>query len=329
MESLTWEARRVEGAGRDGAKTEEGLGLATPKHHINRIVRYVPAVIMAALVLGLSLLIVPGCSGKSAQDPENGIAGTLVIRGSDTMVNLTAAWAQGFMSANKQAQISVQGGGSSTGFAALVDGSTDLATASRPIKDTERKALQDKGKTVVEMVVAFDAVTIVVNAANSITDLTLAQLADILTGKITNWKEVGGSDRAITVYSRESSSGTYAFVQEKVMGGADYVASARLMPSTESIVQAVAQDKTAIGYVGLGYVIDAIKVLGVAKDAQSPSVRPSVAAVLDETYPVARSLFVYSAGEPSPLGRAFIDFCLSPAGAGITAEIGFIPSGGR
>jgi phosphate transport system substrate-binding protein len=284
--------------------------------------------LVMGLVLGATLLAVPGCSGTPGGDTSGGLTGTLVVRGSDTMVNLTAAWAEGFMSANEGAQVSVQGGGSSTGFAALVDGSTDLATASRPIKDSERKALQDKGSIPVENVVAFDAVTMIINPQSPITSLTLAQLSDILTGKIANWKAVGGPDLAITVYSRESSSGTYAFVQEHVMGKADYVSSARLMPSTESIVQAVAQDRTAIGYVGLGYVTDATKTLGVAKDGQSASVMPSVLSVLDGSYPVARSLYIYSAGELSPLGQAFIEFCLSEPGAEITTEIGFVPTSG-
>lgn len=239
------------------------------------------------------------------------------------MVNLAAAWAESFMAANQGVQVSVQGGGSSTGFAALVDGSTDLANASRPIKDSEKQALEAKGKTPVEFIVAYDAVTMIVNPANPLKSLTLAQLSDILTGKVKNWKAVGGPDRGITVYSRESSSGTYAFVQEHVVGQRDFASSARLMPSTESILQAVAQDKTGIGYVGLGYVTSSVSAVGVAKEVGSTPVVPAVTTVLDQSYPISRALYIYSAGNPSALGNSFIEFCVSPAGGRLAQEAGF------
>jgi phosphate transport system substrate-binding protein len=273
--------------------------------------------LLLALVATMAVGGLAGCRPKTRA--------TLVIRGSDTMVNLTAAWAESFMAANQGVQVSVQGGGSSTGFAALVDGSTDLANASRPIKDSETKALEAKGKPPMEFIVAYDAVTMIVNPANPLKSLTLAQFSDILTGKVTNWKDVGGPDQGITVYSRESSSGTYAFVQEQVMGKADFVSSARLMPSTESILQAVAQDKTGLGYVGLGYVTSGVSVLGVAREAGATPVVPTVASVLDKSYPISRALYIYSAGAPSVLGNSFIEFCVSQTGGQITQEMGFVP----
>lgn len=230
------------------------------------------------------------------------------------------------MNANPGVQVSVSGGGSATGFAALVDGSVDLANASRPIKDSERKALEDKGKAPVEHVVAYDAVTMIVNPSNTVRSLTMAELADILTGKITNWKDVGGPDSPITVYSRETSSGTYAFVKEHVMKGEDYAASARLMPSTQSIVEAVAQDRTGIGYVGLGYVTDTVVALSVAPEAGAQPVVASVDTAANGTYPLARPLFIYSAGEPGELAQVFIDFCSSEAGCRIAADLGFVPA---
>jgi len=290
-----------------------------------RTVRPILAVVIAA---GLTLCAPSGCAGPADGQAPGGPGETLVIRGSDTMVNLVAAWAEGFMSANPNLRVSVQGGGSASGFAALIDGSTDLASASRPIKVSEIKALEAKDKSAIERVVAYDAVVFIVNPHNPVSDLTMAELSGILTGGITNWKDVGGPNTEITIYGRESSSGTYAFVQEKVMGGADYVTRARLMPSTVSIAQAVAQDKTGVGYVSLGYLTSLIKIVGVAQDSVSAPVVPSAVTVLDSSYPIARSLYFYSAGAPSRSGEAFVEFCLSKIGADIASEVGFVPTGG-
>ncbi len=284
----------------------------------------VGGVAAAALALVAASVVLPGCG--RGEPGQAAASGSLVIRGSDTMVNLSAAWAEAFMTANPGVQVSVSGGGSSTGFTALVDGSVDLANASRPIKDSERQALEAKGKPPVEHVVAYDAVTMIVNPANSVRSLTISQLGDILTGKVTNWRQVGGPDLAITVYSRETSSGTYAFVREHVMDNADYVSSARLMPSTQSIVEAVAQDKTGIGYVGLGYVTDAVAALAVAPEAGGEAVAASVETAADGTYALARPLFVYSADEPGELARLFIAFCTSETGRDIASEMGFVPA---
>lgn len=281
---------------------------------------------LTVLALGL---VVSGC-GVSERPIADGLNGTLVIRGSDTLVNLSAAWAEAFMEAHPGVVVSVSGGGSSTGFAALIDRSVDLGNASRPIKDTERQALADKGTPAVEHVVALDAVTMIVHSSNPLNDLTMAQLSSILTGAVTNWSELAGPDQAITIYSRETSSGTYAFIKEHVMGDADYAASARLMPSTEAILQAVAQDVGGIGYVGLGYVTDSVRALKVAAAAGDDPVEATTANAASGVYPLARNLFVYSAGEPNELARAFLDFCTSEAGRAITEEMGFVaPLGGN
>lgn len=286
---------------------------------------------MTALALVVIGLVAAGTFSACRSKPEaSGQGGALVIRGSDTMVNLSGAWAEAFMQANPGVRVSVIGGGSATGFAALIDGSADLANASRPIKDSESTSLAAKGKPAVEHVVAIDAVTMIVHPSNPVRSLTMDQLADIFTGRVTNWKDVGGPDLPVTVYSRETSSGTYAFVKEHVMKNADYTASARLMPSTESILQAVAQDKGGIGYIGTGYLTDAAAALSVAGAEGSDPVRPTVEAAASGLYPLARPLFVYSAGEPSQLAQAFIDFTTSEAGRRITTEMGFVaPSGGK
>lgn len=285
--------------------------------------------VASALGVLVLALVTAGCGG--GQDTTtDGLQGTLVIRGSDTLVNLSAGWAEAFMNANPGVMVSVSGGGSSTGFAALIDGSVDLGTASRPIKETERQALADKGTPAVEHVVALDAVTMIVHPSSPITSLTMAELADLLTGRITNWSALGGPDQKVTVYSRETSSGTYAFVREHVMDDADYVASARLMPSTEAILQAVAQDIGGIGYIGLGYLTDEVRALTVAADAASSPVEATTENAADGTYPLARNLLVYSAGEPGELAQAFLNFCVSEPGKAITEEMGFVaPLGGN
>lgn len=278
---------------------------------------------VAALVVAVALSGATGC--RREPPVTDGLSGTLVIRGSDTLVNLSAAWAEAFMELNPGVQVSVSGGGSSTGFAALIDGSGDLANASRPIKSSERQALETKGKPAVEHVVALDAVTMIVNPSNPLESLTMGQLADILTGRVTNWRQVGGSDQAITVYSRETSSGTYAFVREHVMGNEDYVASARLMPSTESVLQAVAQDRGGLGYIGMGYLTPAVKALKLAPTADATPVEATEENAVSGAYPLARPLYVYSAGEPGEIARAFIEFATSEAGRRIAVEMGFVP----
>jgi len=259
---------------------------------------------------------------------DDGAETSLVIRGSDTLVNLSAAWAEAFMEANEGVLVSVSGGGSSTGFAALIDGSVDLATASRRVEEEERRVLEDNGTPPVEHVVALDAVTLVVNPANPVDSLTIGQLAGILTGRLTSWADVGGPDIGITVYSRETSSGTYAFVREQVMNDEDYVSSARLMPSTEAIKQAVAQDEGGIGYIGMGYLTDRVKALAVARDETSEAVEATTENAASGEYPLARGLYIYSAGEPGGLAQRFIDFCTSEAGRAITVEMGFVPPAG-
>jgi phosphate transport system substrate-binding protein len=278
-------------------------------------------------VLVLAIAVVAGMTAGCRRDegPAEGLSGSLVIRGSDTLVNLSAAWAEAFMGVHPGVQVSVSGGGSSTGFAALIDGSVELASASRAIRSSEREALEGKGRPAVEHVIGLDAVTMILHPSNTLESLTMAQLADILTGRTRNWREVGGPDQSITIYSRETSSGTYAFVKEHVMKNEDFTSSARLMPSTESILQAVAQDRGGIGYIGLGYVTDAVKALKVAPEAGATPVEPSEANAASGTYPLARPLFVYSAGETSELAQAFLDFCVSPAGRAITTEMGFVP----
>ncbi len=291
------------------------------------------ALAAVALVAGIAAVTAAagGCArgrpgGPGASGPAEG---ALVVRGSDTMVNLAAAWAEAFMAANPDIEVSVSGGGSSTGFSSLIDGSADLADASRAIKDSERQSLEGKGRPPVEHVVAVDAVAVVVNPANPVTSLNLGQLAGLLTGRVTNWRDVGGPDLAVTIYSRETSSGTFAFMQERVTAKRDFSGEARLLPATEAILLAVAQDRGGLGYVGLGYVTKDVRALPIAPDDWgAAAVEPSATTAADGRYPLSRPLFIYSAGTPGRFAQLFLDFCVSETGREITAAMGFVPPPG-
>ena len=253
----------------------------------------------------------------------------LTVKGSDTMVHLAGSWAEDFMVINKNADVSVTGGGSGTGIAALLNGTTDVCIASREIKEKEVKQAQEAGIIPKEIVVARDGIAVVVNPANPVSVLSVEQLGKIYTGAYSSWKEVGGPDEKIVVLSRESSSGTYVFFQERVMNKADYSKNALLMPATSSIIQSVSQDKWAIGYVGLGYALEAgvrVKMLAVKDNEDSQEVMPSVDVVKSGEYPISRPLYFYTNGEPKGIVKTFIDFCLSAPGQKIVLETGYVPN---
>lgn len=281
--------------------------------------RWLYATVAAALVL------MAGCAPKN----ESGAPAekkTLTIKGSDTMVQLAQAWAEAFMKKHPETQVSVTGGGSNTGVAALINRATDICNASRPIKPEELEQAKAKGTEVKEFVVAQDALSVIVHKSNPVSELTLAQLKDIYTGKITNWKQVGGPDRNIVLNSRETSSGTYVFFQEHVLGkGTPFSEKAMLQPATSQIVQTVAQDAGGIGYVGLGYVTDAVKTVSLKKDDASPAVRGSIETVLDGSYPLARPLFEYTAGEPQGVVKQWLDWVMGPEGQEIVKRLDFVP----
>lgn len=253
----------------------------------------------------------------------------LQVKGSDTLVHVSSGWAENFMKANPDIEVSVTGGGSGTGIAALINGTADLANASRPIKDKEIKLAKENGVNPMEWVVGMDGIGVIVNPKNPINELTMDQIKNIFTGKAENWKTVGGPNKGIVLYTRDSSSGTFAFFQEHVLGKDDYSVKARRMPSNSAIVQSVADDKYAIGYVGLGYVTEAgdrVKALLVKADDKSKGVEPTVATVKDGTYPISRALLVYSNGQPKGDVKEFVDFMLSEAGQKVVLDMGFVPN---
>ncbi len=281
----------------------------------------------------LLLLLQTSCDSgrKEASKGEAGSKDTshkmISVKGSDTMVHLTSSWAEQFMAQHPDIPISVTGGGSGTGIAALLNGTTDICAASREIQGQEREIAVQKKINLVEHVVARDGLAIIVNPANPVADLSLEQLRKIFIGEYTNWKDVGGPDLPIIVLSRESSSGTFVFFQEHVLKKADYTPRARLLAGTSALVQSVEADQGAIAYVGLAYALDAktkVKIVGVKSTDDAAAVLPSDETVRAGRYPVARPLYLYTNGSSSPEVQAFIDFCLSDAGQKIVTETGYI-----
>ncbi len=280
--------------------------------------------------LGSLLFLLAACAGGGGATPTGGgLSGAIQVKGSDTMVNLGSAWAEAFMAQNPKVSIAVTGGGSGTGIAALINKNTDIAQASRPMKPEEIKKAQDNGGNPKEFRVALDGLAVVVNPANPVSELSFEQLAAIYQGKVTNWKEVGGQDATIVVYSRDTNSGTHVFFKEHVVQSkdpkAEYGPSVQMMAASKVGVDEVTTNPKAIFYVGLGYITDKVKVLAIHETKDSPAVKPSVDTVLNGSYKVSRPLFVYTNGEPAGAIKAYIDWILGPEGQKIVAELDFVP----
>ena len=253
-------------------------------------------------------------------------AGNITVKGSDTLLILAQKWAETYMGGHPDVKIQVSGGGSGIGFAALQNQTTDLCDASRKAKSAEiATCIKAFGKRPTEYKVALDGLSVYVNSENPVNELTIDQLGGIFTGKITNWKEVGGPDAPITIYSRENSSGTYEFFKGEVLKGQDFAASAQTMPGTAAILQAVSKDKGGIGYGGAGYGTGA-KHLSVKKDADSPAIEPTEENVDNQTYPIWRYLYVYV--NPA-LDRGdiavYLNWIRSDEGQKIVKDVGYYP----
>ncbi|OYU96445.1 MAG: phosphate ABC transporter substrate-binding protein [Bacteroidetes bacterium B1(2017)] len=246
------------------------------------------------------------------------------IKGSDTVLPLAQKEAEVFMKKNKAARITVTGGGSGVGISSLIDNTTDIAMSSRKMKLSEKMKVNEGGSTSTEVTIAFDALAVIVNPANKVSQLTREQLEGIFTGKIKNWNQVGGDNMSIVVYGRESSSGTYDFFKEHVLNNKNYASNVLSMPATGAIVQSVSQTKGAIGYVGLAYVENNVKALGVSFNKGKTFVTPSVASAKDKTYPIVRPLFFYYLAASSKMVKPFVDFILSAEGQAIVSKEGFI-----
>lgn len=246
------------------------------------------------------------------------------IKGSDTVLPLTQEFIESYIRHDKTSGLTVTGGGSGVGISALLDGTTDIAMSSRPIKFNEKMKLTKAHKVFREMVVAYDALAVIVNPSNPVSKLTREQLELIFRGKITNWKEVGGPDMKIVVYSRETSSGTYEFFKESILKNKNYMSGVLSMPATGAIIQSIRQTKGAIGYVGLAYLNKYVKALAVSYDNVN-YVRPSVKTAMDKTYPVVRKLYYYYLADNEPNFKPFLDFIKSRAGQKIALDSGYIP----
>jgi phosphate transport system substrate-binding protein len=247
------------------------------------------------------------------------------------MVNLGQAWAEKYMEKNPTELIAVTGGGSGTGLSSLISGTCDIAMSSRDIKEKEVSLAKQKGIKPFEIKVALDGLAVVVNPKNPVDKLTLQQLADIFTGKITNWKELGGKDQKIVILSREVNSGTHVYFKEHVLRKNDpnskeeFSPSALMLPSSQAIADEVATNPAAIGYYGMGYISNKQKPLAIAKDSESKFIEPTVENVMNGTYPISRPLFLYTNCEPQGLIKEFIDFTLSKEGQEIVKQTDFVP----
>ena len=247
------------------------------------------------------------------------------------MVNLALAWAEQYQKLHSEIRLSVTGGGSGTGIAALINHSVDIANASRQIKPEEIAAAKKNGVQPVEHVVARDAIAVIVNPHNPVNQLTLQQISDIYSGKITNWAEVGGNNLVIVRLSRETNSGTHVYFLEQVLrlGQKDnktlFAQDTLLLPSSEGITAEVSDNPHAIGYDGLGYITPDVKVVAVARDQASQYVLPSVESVNNNSYPIARDLYMYTIGEPTGTIRAYLEWIMTPEAQAITKTLGFVP----
>jgi phosphate transport system substrate-binding protein len=274
--------------------------------------------LFAAALIGGGLLSLPATSAHAA-------AGSITVKGSDTMVILGQRWAEEYMKKNPNTVLQVTGGGSGTGISALINGTTDICASSRAMKPQEKEKLRDRyNNTGVEIPVARDGLAVYVHSSSAMTEISMQDLKAIFTGKITNWKQIGGPDNNIIVYSRENSSGTYVFFKEAVLLGADFTPRAQTMPGTAAVVNAVSKEKFGIGYGGAAYA-KGIKILKVKKDATSTAINPEKKTVLDGSYPLARPLFFYLRNMPAGESKSFIDWVLSPDGQGIVEKVGYYP----
>ena len=256
---------------------------------------------------------------------------SMQIKGSDTIVNLIQVWAENVVENNPSYNIGVTGGGSGTGFAALINETCDIAMSSREIEEKESAMAAEKNVTPVEYIVGLDGLAILLNKNNPVNELTIDQLRDIFMAKITNWKEVGGEDRRIVILSRESNSGTHMFFKEHVLRHNDkkskdeFAPRALLMPSSQAIYDEVSQNPHALGYVGMGYINNNVKAVSVAVDKNSTYFYPNSENVMTEKYPISRPLYLYTNGRPQGVVREFIDYALSDEGQRIVEETDFVP----
>jgi len=289
--------------------------------------------VLATLIATLIVALLAGCSqpgaAKSGATPNP--SAYIQNKGSDTMVNLALAWAERYQQKHAQVSLSVTGGGSGTGITSLLNGTVDIANASRAITAAEIQTAKTNGFEPVEFSVARDAIAVIVNPENPVKHLSLQQLSQIYRGEINNWQVVGGENRPIVRLSRETNSGTHVYFLETVirLGNSNdkaiFSADTLLLPSSEGIIAELRDNPNAIGYDGLGYVTPEVKVIAVSKQDGGPYILPSAATVDDKTYPIARDLYMYTHGQPSGAIKDYLDWVVSPEAQQIVTDLGFVP----
>ncbi len=250
---------------------------------------------------------------------------SITVKGSDTMVILAQRWAEEYMKINPDISIQVTGGGSGTGISALINGTTDICNASRPMKGSERDKLKQRYSTLgVEVKTAKDGIALYVNEKNPVSELTLEQIKGIYTGMITNWKDLGGSDAPIIVYGRDNSSGTYVYFRDIILSGQDYTGTMQSLPGTAAVVNAIEKDINGIGYGGAAYG-KGIRYVKIRKDENSPGYDPTLENIRAGKYPITRYLYMYLKGRPTGELKKFIDWILSAQGQSVVSKVGYFP----
>ena len=293
-------------------------------------------ILILYIVMFGCLLCFNGCSSNngSANGSSNVKRSIIKNKGSDTMVNLAQAWAEAYTGVSETVSVEVSGGGSGTGVAALINGTVDIANCSRQVKDTEKqKALENTGKEPIEFIVGYDALAVYVHKENPLERITIPQLAEIYgeEGKITKWDQLGiansgcRSDKIIRI-SRQSNSGTYFYFREALLGKTrDFELGSLDLHGSKDVVEVIGRTHCAIGYSGMGYATDHIKMLEVATASDEPYYAPNLENVIAKTYPIARPLYMYSLGEPTNEAKEYLDWIFSADGQKIVEKLGFVP----
>jgi len=278
------------------------------------------------------LILLTGC-GNQAASAENSpsTSDTIENKGSDTIVNLALAWAERYQEVKPEVRLSVTGGGSGTGIAALINGTVDIANASRRIKPEEIESAKANGSDPVEFIIARDAIAVIVHVDNPVDELTLQQISDIYSGKLNNWSQLGGEDRPIVRLSRETNSGTHVYFLEEVLRLGEkenktlFSTDTLLLPSSEGIGAEIRLNPNAIGYDGLGYVTHEMKVIAVAREEGGEYINPSAESVNNGKYPIARDLYMYTNGEPEGVILEYLDWIMASEAQEIVMKLGFVP----
>lgn len=282
------------------------------------------------LLLPLVVSLTLAACGGGERPASSGAAATastkpITVKGSDTMVILGQRFAEEYMKAKPGVVVQVNGGGSGTGIAALINGTVDLAQSSRPMKEKERAdAEKSRGSALKETPVALDALAVFLHSTNPVKELSLEQIASIYTGKATNWSQFGGASAPIVIYGRENNSGTYEYFREHVLSNADFGARVQTLSGTAAVINAVGNDVNGIGYGGIAYSKE-VKTVAIRKDAASPAVEPTEANVANGTYPISRFLYFYTFANARPEILQFVEWASSAEGQAIVENVGYYP----